>query len=77
MNQPTNPTIASDGTDDLRALAWVQEELRRSLEAAHKALRRHQKEAAAIERTEIERCLHDPAGGVVEHVVVGGGPSQR
>ena len=27
-------------TDDLSALAWVQEELRRSLEAAHKALRR-------------------------------------
>lgn len=27
--------------EDLSALAWVQDELRRSLEAAHKALRRH------------------------------------
>ena len=32
-------------TDDLSALAWVQEELRRALEAAHKSLRRHLREA--------------------------------
>ena len=32
--------------DDLSALSWVQEELRRSLEAAHKALRRYLKEHA-------------------------------
>ena len=33
--------------DDLSALAWVHDELRRSLEAAHKALRRYLKEAEA------------------------------
>ena len=33
--------------DDLSALAWVQDELRRSLEAAHKAMRRYLKEAEA------------------------------
>ncbi len=33
--------------DDLSALAWVSGELRRSLEAAHKALRRHLKDAEA------------------------------
>src|SRR6185437_9184101 len=31
-------------SDDLSALAWVQEELRRALEAAHKALRRQVRE---------------------------------
>ena len=33
--------------DDLSALAWVHGELRRSLEAAHKALRRYLKEVEA------------------------------
>ena len=33
--------------DDLSALAWVHDELRRSLEAAHKSLRRYLKEAEA------------------------------
>ena len=32
--------------DDLSALSWVQDEVRRSLELAHKALRRHLKESA-------------------------------
>ncbi len=39
---------ATEATDDLRALAWVQDELRRSLELAHKALRRHLKEAEGL-----------------------------
>jgi len=34
--------------DDLSALAWVHDELRRSLEAAHKALRRFVKETEAL-----------------------------
>ena len=34
--------------DDLSALAWVQDELRRSMEAAHKAMRRYLKEAEAL-----------------------------
>ncbi|MGQ0728717.1 hypothetical protein, partial [Acidovorax sp.] len=33
-----------DTLDDVSALAWVQEELRKSLDAAHKALRRTLKE---------------------------------
>ena len=34
----------SESSDDLSAMAWVHEELRRSLDAAHKALRRFLKE---------------------------------
>jgi chemosensory pili system protein ChpA (sensor histidine kinase/response regulator) len=41
------PTAAPLSYDDLSALAWVSGELRRSLEAAHKALRRHLKDAEA------------------------------
>ena len=41
-------------TDDLSPLAWVQAELRRTLEAAHKALRRHVKEAAAIGASDVD-----------------------
>ncbi|HSN31224.1 MAG TPA: Hpt domain-containing protein, partial [Ideonella sp.] len=37
--------IHQEPTDDLSALAWVQEELRRALEAAHKSLRRHLRES--------------------------------
>ena len=42
---PTAP-LSRDHTEDLTALSWVHEELRRSLETAHKLLRRHLKEAA-------------------------------
>ncbi len=45
--------------DDLSALAWVQGELRRSLEAAHKSLRRYLKEADAAGSGEIDAV--DPA----------------
>ena len=38
--------ISDPGEDPLSALSWVQEELRRSLETAHKALRRYLKEQA-------------------------------
>ncbi|MES2958534.1 MAG: Hpt domain-containing protein [Pseudomonadota bacterium] len=40
--------------DDLSALAWVQDELRRSLEAAHKAMRRYLKEAEAMAGSDVD-----------------------
>lgn len=39
--------LSRDHTEDLTALSWVHDELRRSLELAHKSLRRHLKEADA------------------------------
>ena len=48
-----------DRTDDLSALAWVHEELRRSLEAAHKALRRFVKETEALGDSDLDAV--DPA----------------
>ncbi|MES2227634.1 MAG: Hpt domain-containing protein [Pseudomonadota bacterium] len=53
-----NATI-DDRTDDLSALAWVHEELRRSLEAAHKALRRFVKETEALGDSDLDAV--DPA----------------
>jgi chemosensory pili system protein ChpA (sensor histidine kinase/response regulator) len=49
----------TDITDDLSALAWVQDELRRSLDAAHKALRRFLKEAEAQRGSDVD--VVDPA----------------
>ena len=40
--------------DDLSALAWVQDELRRSLESAHKAMRRYLKEAEAMSGSDVD-----------------------
>ncbi|MGA0610386.1 Hpt domain-containing protein [Caldimonas sp. KR1-144] len=40
--------------DDLSALAWVQEELRKSLDAAHKALRRTLKEVEAAAGSDVD-----------------------
>ena len=40
--------------DDLSTLAWVQDELRRSLEAAHKAMRRYLREAEAIAGSDVD-----------------------
>ena len=48
-----NPTSV-ESSDDLSALAWVQDELRRSLEAAHKSLRRFVKETEAMGETDID-----------------------
>ena len=48
-----------NAVDDLSALAWVHEELRRSLDAAHKALRRFVKEAEALASSDIDAV--DPA----------------
>src|SRR3978361_1605750 len=41
-------------TDDLSSIAWVHEELRRSLEAAHKSLRRFLKDAEAVTGSDID-----------------------
>jgi chemosensory pili system protein ChpA (sensor histidine kinase/response regulator) len=41
-------------TDDLSALAWVHEELRKSLEAAHKSLRRYVKESDALSGSDVD-----------------------
>lgn len=40
--------------EDLSALAWVHDELRRSLEAAHKAMRRYLKEADAVAGSDVD-----------------------
>jgi len=61
MNAAVN-TVASPRPgmgDDLSALAWVHDELRRSLETAHKALRRYLKEAEAVGGSDIDTV--DPA----------------
>ena len=49
----------SETTDDLSALAWVHEELRKSLDTAHKALRRYVKEAEAVSGSDTDAV--DPA----------------
>lgn len=46
-------------THDLSALAWVHDELRRTLEAAHKSLRRYLKEADAAGSSDVDTV--DPA----------------
>ncbi len=42
------------GVDDVSALSWVQDEVRRSLENAHKALRRHLKESESILGSDVD-----------------------
>ena len=61
MNTQPDSTAAggTSPADDLSALAWVHGELRRSLETAHKALRRYLKEADAIGRSDVDAV--DPA----------------
>ncbi len=51
--------FGADSNADLSAVAWVHGELRRSLEAAHKALRRFVKEAAAMAGSDVDAV--DPA----------------
>ncbi len=63
-NLSANPGASSaaanpGGSDDLSALAWVHEELRRSLDAAHKALRRFVKDTEALGASDIDAV--DPA----------------
>ena len=60
---------------DVRALTWVQEEVRRSLEASQKALQRHLREAQALSGSDVDRVdpgvlraarthLHQAAGAL-------------
>ncbi len=58
MDSLRNPPSADD-LSDLSALSWVQEELRRSLELALKALRRHLKEAETTFDADVDAV--DPA----------------
>ena len=44
----------SETSDDLSAVAWVHEELRRSIEAAHKALRRFAKETETLDGSDVD-----------------------
>jgi len=50
---------AAPMSDDLSALAWVQEELRKSLDAAHKALHRGLKDAGSADLSDMD--ARDPA----------------
>jgi chemosensory pili system protein ChpA (sensor histidine kinase/response regulator) len=56
MDTRTAPNATSRGepADDLSALAWVQDELRRTLEAAHKSLRRCLKESEAVGSSDVD-----------------------
>jgi chemosensory pili system protein ChpA (sensor histidine kinase/response regulator) len=45
---------AAAAPDDLSGLSWVQEELRKTLDTAHKALRRYLKEAEAAARSDLD-----------------------
>ncbi|MBP6223814.1 MAG: Hpt domain-containing protein [Rhizobacter sp.] len=72
------PSTDSRGDDpesqsDLSALSWVQDELRRSLELAHKALRRHLKESETTFDSDVDAA--DPAviHGARQHIHQGVG----
>ena len=47
-------TSDMETSDDLSALAWVHDELRRSLDAAHKALRRFVKDTEAMAGSDVD-----------------------
>jgi chemosensory pili system protein ChpA (sensor histidine kinase/response regulator) len=59
MNLPHEVSDDTEPVDDLSTLSWVHDELRRSLEAAHKALRRCLKEASARSGSDVDAA--DPA----------------
>ena len=61
MDTRTAPNATTRGApaDDLSALAWVQDELRRTLEAAHKSMRRCLKEAESLGASDVDTV--DPA----------------
>lgn len=54
MESSRNTEATGETADDLSALAWVHDELRRSLDAAHKALRRFVKEAEALSGSDVD-----------------------
>lgn len=59
MDSLRPPAPSDDGLSDLSALSWVHDELRRSLEAAQKALRRHLKETETTFDADVD--VVDPA----------------
>jgi len=59
MNMPHDMPDGPEAVDDLSTLAWVHDELRRSLESAHKSLRRYLKEAEAVAGSDVDTV--DPA----------------
>jgi chemosensory pili system protein ChpA (sensor histidine kinase/response regulator) len=56
---PAGTGSAAPSSEDLSPLAWVHGELRRSLESAHKSLRRYLKEAEAASGSDVDDV--DPA----------------
>ena len=54
MQSSRHTEATGEVKDDLSALAWVQEELRRSLDNAHKALRRFVKEAESLSGSDVD-----------------------
>ena len=54
MNMHHDMSDEVDAVDDLSTLAWVHDELRRSLEAAHKSLRRYLKEAQDVAGSDVD-----------------------
>jgi chemosensory pili system protein ChpA (sensor histidine kinase/response regulator) len=54
MNMLHEMSEETDAVDDLSTLAWVHDELRRSLESAHKSLRRYLKEAEAVSGSDVD-----------------------
>jgi len=54
MDAARHATGTPESTQDLSALAWVQEELRKSLDTAHKALRRFLKESEAVGGSDVD-----------------------
>ena len=59
MNMLHDMSDEAEAGDDLSTLAWVHDELRRSLESAHKSLRRYLKEAEAVSGSDVDAV--DPA----------------
>ena len=55
MNDRAASAASAPSAEDLRALSWVQDEVRRSMEAAHKALHRHLREAEAVRGSDVDR----------------------
>jgi chemosensory pili system protein ChpA (sensor histidine kinase/response regulator) len=54
MNMHHDLSDETDAVDDLSTLAWVHDELRRSLEAAHKSLRRYLKDAEGVAGSDVD-----------------------
>ncbi|MGZ5204228.1 MAG: Hpt domain-containing protein, partial [Caldimonas sp.] len=54
LDESAAAIAAPPAGDDLSAIAWVQEELRRSLEAAHKSLRRFIKDLEAVTGSDLD-----------------------